>query len=212
MVLTTCYIVNMEIISQFITISRKKVHYLATPKQDFSIVLLHGASFSSETWQKTGTLEALASAGYQAFAIDLPGFGKSEPASIDPAVWMDELLDELSAEMPVLLAASMSGGYALPFITAHPASLSGFVAVAPVGIPNYREQLHAITAPVLAVWGEQDHIVPTSDAELLVKSVKRGRLIIIPNGTHAPYMSDPTFFNRELLQFMAMCAQTPTKQ
>ncbi len=202
----------MEINSQFLTVSRKQVHYLATPKQDFSIILLHGASFSSATWKEIGTLEALASAGYQAFAIDLPGFGQSESISIAPVAWLDELLDELNAEAPVLLAASMSGGYALPFITTHPMSISGFVAVAPVGIPKYREQFSAITAPVLAIWGEQDNIVPRSDGELLVKSVQHGQLVIVPHGTHAPYMSDRTFFHRELLQFMGVCAQEHTKQ
>jgi pimeloyl-ACP methyl ester carboxylesterase len=105
----------------------------------------------------------------------------------------------------------MSGGYALPFITSHPERIRGFVAVAPVSIPTYRELFSRITAPVLAIWGEQDHLVPIGDAELLVNSVKRGRLVVIPNATHAPYMGDPETFNRELLQFMAMCAQERSK-
>jgi len=107
----------------------------------------------------------------------------------------------------VLLAASMSGGYALPFITSQPERVAGFVAVAPVGIPSYREHLHLITAPVLAVWGEHDRIVSINDAELLIKSVKRGQLVVIPNGTHAPYMSDPVLFNQELVRFVGMCVR-----
>ena len=201
----------MEIASLLAVVAGKEVHYLATSGNDLSIVLLHGASFSSETWKKTGTLEALASAGYRAFAIDLPGFGQSEPVSASPADWLGELLEVLSLETPVLLAASMSGGYALPFVTAHPERFRGLVAVAPVNIPMYREQFPKISAPVLAIWGEQDRIVPIRDAELLVNSVKQGRLVVIPNATHAPYMSDPETFNRELLQFMAMCAQERSK-
>ena len=202
----------MEITSQFTTVVGKPVHYLVTSGHGLPIVLLHGASFSSATWQEIGTLEALGSAGYKAFAIDLPGFGKSERASASPAAWMGELFDQLSVESPVLLAASMSGGYALPFIVAHPERISGFIAIAPVGIPSYREQFHEVSAPVLAVWGEQDRIVPISDAEILVNSVKRGQLVMIPNGSHAPYMSNPSLFNQELLQFIAMCARERTQQ
>ncbi|MDX1377869.1 MAG: alpha/beta hydrolase [Anaerolineales bacterium] len=195
-----------DIVSQFTTVTGKKVHYRAANTQsNQAVVLLHGASFSSRTWQEIGTLEALASAGYQAIAVDLPGFGRSENVSASPEGWMNKLFDQLKVASPILLAASMSGGYALPFITSQPERIAGFVAVAPIGLPSYEEHFHKITAPILAVWGENDRLIPISDAELLVNSVKQGQLIVIPGGTHAPYMSEPELFNQKLLQFAAGC-------
>lgn len=39
------------------------------------VLLLHGAAFSSETWEKLGTLQYLSAMGHRAVAIDVPGVG-----------------------------------------------------------------------------------------------------------------------------------------
>jgi pimeloyl-ACP methyl ester carboxylesterase len=190
--------------SRWIEAEGSWVRYLvAGPESGRAVVLLHGASFSAETWRTIGTLETLAQAGYLAYAVDLPGFGGSSPSVGSPRTWLRVLLDLLKIERPVIVSPSMSGRFAFPLVTDEPERVAGLVAVAPVGITTYQRQLAQITAPVLAIWGEHDQIVMREQADLLVRAVKNGRLVIIPGAGHAPYMNNPEAFNAHLLQFLA---------
>ena len=74
-------------------------------------------------------MAALAQAGYMAYAIDLPGHGRSSPSLGTPRTWLRVLLDLLKIETPVVVSPSMSGRFALPLVTEEPRRISGFVAV-----------------------------------------------------------------------------------
>uniref|UniRef100_G1SYE0 Putative protein-lysine deacylase ABHD14B n=1 Tax=Oryctolagus cuniculus TaxID=9986 RepID=G1SYE0_RABIT len=105
----------------------------------FSVLLLHGIRFSSETWQNLGTLRRLAQAGYRAVAVDLPGLGRSKEAAapaplgeLVPAGFLAALVEALALGPPVVISPSMSGMYSLPFLTAPGSQLRGYVPVAPI--------------------------------------------------------------------------------
>lgn len=189
--------------SHTVIVDGSKVHVIEQGNADGQVVLLlHGASFSSKTWQDIGTMKALADAGYRAIAVDLPGFGSSECNEGSPDKWLGQLLDVLEISKPVVVSPSMSGQYALPLVTSEPERLRGFVAVAPVGIIEYKDRLKQISVPVLTVWGEKDRLIPQEQADLLVSSAKKGRKVVIAAGSHAPYMSDAETWHHVLLEFL----------
>ena len=94
-------------------------------------------------------------------------------------------------------------------LTEDPARISGFVAVAPVGILKHEPMLSRIAVPLLAIWGENDMLIPQGQADLLVRSVKHGRKVVIAGGSHAPYMSDPAAFHEAFLAFLGEMEQKP---
>ena len=195
----------MNIDTNTIQVDEGSIHFLSAGKAANTIVLLHGKSFSAETWRKTGTLGVLGEAGYRAVAIDLPGYGQSAASGKREDQVLGPILDAMGISSAVVVAASFSGWYAFPFILEHPERIRGFVSVASRGIRKYREYLGRLNFPVLAVWGEKDDLVPIENADLLVASVANGKKAVIPEGTHAAYLSDPERFNQEILRFAAAC-------
>ncbi len=193
----------MDLESRWVEVEGGRVHYLIDGvEKGRPVVLLHGASFSSETWKTLKTIETLAGAGYRVYAVDLPGFGKSWPSLGTPRTWLRVFLDLVKLDKVVIVSPSMSGLYSLPFVTGEPNRLAGYVAVAPVGIPTYEAELRHVTAPVLAIWGENDKTIPPEQADRLVRAVRSGRKVIIPGGSHAFYVNDPAPFHAELLKFL----------
>jgi pimeloyl-ACP methyl ester carboxylesterase len=196
---------TLKIESNTIEVDGGKVHFLTSGDAGKDVVLLHGKSFSAETWRKTGTLSSLAEGGYRAIAVDLPGYGKSAPSDTASAEVLGPILEAMGISSAAVVAASFSGWYVFPYLLAHPERIRGFVSVASRGVRKYRDDLHRLDFPVLAVWGEKDDLVPIENADLLASSVPDGRKVIIPEGTHAPYLSDPERFNQEINGFLGAC-------
>lgn len=196
----------MDIESNYIKIQGANIHYLATKNQsEIKILLLHGASFSSQTWQEIGTLQLLGEKGYSAVAVDLPGYGSSQKISGSPEQFLLELIDKLNLNCPIVVSPSMSGNYSLSFLVKYPERARGFVAVAPVGISRFSQKLQGIEVPTLAIWGSNDRIVPLAQAELLVQLIPKARKVILKDAGHACYMKATKKFNQQLLYFVVSC-------
>jgi len=198
----------MAIESNYITFQQARIHYLeAGPANGLSVLLLHGASFSAQTWRELGTLALLGEQGYRTVAVDLPGFGQSEHVGGNPLTFLLDLLERLHLSKPILISPSMSGIYSLSLVVGYPDKLTGFVAVAPVSLSSYEKQLQGNPLPTLAIWGSNDRIVPVEQAERLCQLLPNAQKVILPNAGHACYMRATTEFHAHLLRFVQQCYQ-----
>ena len=201
----------MHIESNNVEVADASIHFLKAGDAPPTIVLLHGISFNAAIWEKSGILGDVAAAGHTVYAIDLPGFGASSKWDVPQEEVLAPIMGALGIDQAVLVAPSFSGRFAFSFIIAHPERICGFVAVGARGIHSHQAHLKNLSFPILAVWGENDDVVPVTNADLLVREVPNGRKVVIPNGTHAPYLSDPKRFTEELLRFCAACFAVDNK-
>ena len=170
-----------------------EVSYLAAgPRTAERLVLfLHGAVFSARTWQIVGSLDQLASHGYQACAIDLRSRGANRHTLVS------EFLDALGWRHRVLVVAASAGGmYGTPFVFAHPERVAGYVSIAALmdGSPRNGSS----TVPALAIWGELDR---PQRAGPTLSAFASSHLVIFPGAPHPAYLKDPLRFNKLILEF-----------
>jgi pimeloyl-ACP methyl ester carboxylesterase len=178
-------------------------HITAGPEEGRVVLLLHGAAFDASTWQKLGTIDVLAKAGYRVVAVDLPGHGHTPQRPTDPATFGAEMLDELGIDRAVLVSPSMSGRFSLPLVLQHPERVAGFVPIAPVGAVEFAKKLHDSPVPTLVVWGEEDHLFPPAQARTLADAFVRAEVLILPGARHPAYLDRPEEFHAALLKFLA---------
>lgn len=198
--------ITNTVTNHYLTVHQQQLHYLETGQgYSTTILLLHGASFSAQTWSELGTLTWLAQQGYHTIALDLPGFGQSAGFSHQRNNFLSEIIVLLHLTQPIIISPSMSGQYSLPLVVNHPEQVGGLVAVAPVGIPTFEAQLANISVPILAIWGSNDHIVPVTQAERLCQIMPNARQVILPNAGHACYLRAKDDFHHHLLEFIRSC-------
>ena len=191
------------IVARDVDFHRKRLHLrTAGPEDGPAVLLLHGQKFDSSTWESLGTLAVLAQNGMRAIAIDAPGYGKSEAIELDPNTFLEELIPALGISRPVIVAPSMGGIVALPYVVAHPEAVAGFVPVAPAGLETWLPRLQGSTVPTLIVWGSEDTIFPVEHADELAAALKNGRKLILQGAPHPAYLERPAEFHEALVTFV----------
>ena len=192
-----------DIQKEMITCDSCEIHFLKSGKpEDIPVVLLHGMKFQAATWMELGTLEKIADAGFQAIAMDMPGFGFSPACSVEQDQVLTSFLSELDLQKVILIGPSMGGRISLEFAINHPELLRALVLVGAVGVEENTSQLSSIHIPTLVVWGSEDQISPLSNCDLLLSAIPAARKIIIEGAPHPCYLDNPDKWHTELIDFL----------
>ena len=82
-------------------------------------------------------------------------------------------------------------------------SFVGWRGFRPEPIAALHDALPAVTVPTLVVWGRDDHFVPPSHAELLLRHMRGAELQLWERCGHAPQIECAERFNVAALSFWA---------
>ena len=108
--------------SRYLRLDSCRVHYYVGGRGK-PLVLVHGLGAKAETWAKV--MIALMRRGYQVYAIDLPGFGRSDRPDVDYSIafqaeTLKQFFDSQNLVRVDLGGWSMGGWVALKFTLSHP--------------------------------------------------------------------------------------------
>lgn len=117
----------------FVTVEGETLYTVHAPADGPAIVLVHGFGGSTVTWRET--LPALAAAGYDAYALDLRGFGLSDKglgADYHPSAQARRILawmDTVGLQRAILVGHSMGGNVTAYAALMAPERVSALVLV-----------------------------------------------------------------------------------
>jgi 2-hydroxy-6-oxonona-2,4-dienedioate hydrolase len=119
--------IAVRINDRFVTVDGGKVRYLEEGS-GVPVMLLHGSSLGSSADVFRRNLRALAPQGIRAIAMDMPGFGKSDPtddlSNAGRKKFVLKFMDALGLQRAALIGHSSSGAPAVSIALEHPDRIS----------------------------------------------------------------------------------------
>ncbi|MEG4498060.1 alpha/beta hydrolase [Microcoleus sp. F10-C6] len=77
------------------------------------------------------------------------------------------------------------------------------------GYGGFRDKLSHIQQQTLILWGKQDRILGTADAEKFARAIGNSQLIWIPDCGHVPHLEKPEITAQHILEFINKSGLTP---
>lgn len=173
------------------------------------VVFLHGFSFTSEVWQRTGVTESLKKKRVPFLALDMPYGLKSEcqprtrDVQVNVAVVREAVQNIFGAAAPILVGASLGGHVALEYAVRFP--VKGLLLLAPVRVFGEAlvEGYSRFQFPVRIIFGSEDRIASLEELRLLADRLSNASLKVYEGAGHAAYLDYPDRFRGDLLELCA---------
>ncbi len=70
--------------------------------------------------------------------------------------------------------------------------------------PDSTPMLADIDVPTLVIHGENDQLIPVSEAKAMADAIPNAELVILPNAAHLPNLEQPEPFNDAIMDFMGI--------
>jgi pimeloyl-ACP methyl ester carboxylesterase len=180
------------------------------------IVFLHGYSYTSEVWPKTGITDILKEKQLPFLALDMP-YGlrsrckpKTRNTETNIAVIKEATQSTFGAVPPILVGASLGGHIALNYAARLPVKALFLLAPVRTLQEELTQAYSQFNFPVRIIIGSEDRIASTEELRELAGKLPNGKLIIYENAGHSAYITFPERFRRDLLELYALVEQKPT--
>jgi pimeloyl-ACP methyl ester carboxylesterase len=172
------------------------------------LVLLHGLNAHSGTWRNN--LPHLASSERKVIAPSLPHWPGPPPPDISEYTTdVHELIETFEPATISIAGNSMGGWIAMKLAKkfgSKPVKAIVLEDSAGTRKPLDEESLLSLDSleiPVLIVWGKNDLIIPSVDADMLHKKIRNSELHVFPRTGHVPHWEKPEEFNKLVDDFLA---------
>jgi len=120
--------------SAYLQTSDWRLHY-NTAGSGHPVILLHGSGPGTTGWVNFKANLAALAQHFRVFAVDLPGWGRSDACTVDRLDHVEttrQFMAALGLERAALVGNSMGGVTALRFATVHPDLISHLITMGPV--------------------------------------------------------------------------------
>ena len=177
------------------------------------IVFLHGYSYTSDVWLKTGITDILKEKQLPFLALDMP-YGlrsrckpKTRNTETNIAVIKEATQSIFGVVPPILVGASLGGHIALNYAVRLPVTALFLLAPVRTLQEELTQAYSQFNFPVHIIIGSEDRIASSEELRELAGKLPNGKLTVYERAGHSAYLTFPERFRRDLLELYALIEQ-----